>query len=81
VNFSAPIQAITTTSAYRTHCRPMVANGCSAVPAAATAGWVILSMTDSFRARDIGRPGRCGVSAPAGLRVIVSGRALLVRRC
>ncbi len=48
VYFSAPIQAITTTSVYRTRYRPTVATGFSAVTAAAAGGWVIRSMGRSF---------------------------------
>ena len=41
VYFSAPIQAITTTSAYLTRYRPAVATGCSVVTAVVAGGCVI----------------------------------------
>ena len=49
VYFSAPIQAITTTSAYLTRYRPTVATGCSVVTAVVAGDCLIWSMADSFR--------------------------------
>src|SRR5215470_17877278 len=49
VYFKTPIQAMTTTSPYRTSSRPATATGCSAVAAAAAGGCVVLDMTRSFR--------------------------------
>src|SRR5215472_10342794 len=81
VYFSAPIQAITTTSPYRARCRPAVASGCSAVTAAAAGGWVILSINSSFRACDMAwsrmRGGWPRYRPPPGLtphRLFVAGQ-------
>jgi hypothetical protein len=48
VYFSAPIQAITTTSAHLTSYRPAVATGCSVVRAVVAGGCVIRSMVTPF---------------------------------
>src|SRR5689334_1223566 len=77
LNFSAPIQAITTTSAYRTHSRPAVATGCSAVPAVVAAGWVMRSMTGPFVEAIVRDQGwcRCGAGTRPGRQVTVGGCA------
>src|SRR5215469_14490992 len=49
VYFKTPIQAMTTTSPYRTSSRPATATGCSAVTAATAGGCVVLDITRSFR--------------------------------
>src|SRR5258708_11234576 len=46
--FSAPIQAITTTSPYRTSCRPATATGCSVVGASAVCRFMVRIMDDPF---------------------------------
>src|SRR5258707_6517084 len=46
--FSAPIQAITTTSPYRTNCRPATATGCSAFAASAVCRFIVRIMNDPF---------------------------------
>src|SRR5260221_9929655 len=46
--FSAPIQAITTTSAYRTRCRPATATGCSVAGASAVCRFMVRIMNAPF---------------------------------
>src|SRR5260221_13388227 len=51
--FSAPIQAITTPSPYRTTSRPAMATGCSAVTARAAVGCVMRDMADPLAACNV----------------------------
>src|SRR6516165_7219932 len=79
VYFSAPIQAITTTSPYRTSSRPAVASGCSAVTAEAGRDWVNWSMDNSFPARDMAGQGPIRAGAASAPRRLAGHRQRMRR--
>src|SRR5258708_15355573 len=74
--FSAPIQAITTTSPYRTNCRPARATGCSVVGAWAVCRFMVRIMNDPFAryfsARLISGVGSLSLLSAAALRCDVA---------